>query len=71
MTVLPLVSSRPGMTSWVCGTCTNPNLLFTAQAKILSPDGGEVGDLTLLQSLPRDQTETGTSGPVMIDVSLK
>ena len=69
MTVLPLVTSRPGMTTWVCGTCANPNVVFTAQAKILSPDGGAVGDLSLLQSLPRDQTTAGTSGPVMIDVS--
>ena len=69
LTVFPLARSAPGMTSWVCGSCANPNVLFSAEARILSPDGGEVGTLRLLQSLPRDQGTAGSAGPVMIDVS--
>ena len=68
MAAVPLVTSRPGMTTWVCGTCANPNVVLKAKARILSPDGGEVGNLALLQSLPRDE-QSGVSGPVMIDVS--
>ena len=68
MTVLPLVTSAPGMTSWVCRSCANPNVLFSAEAQILAPDGGEVGRLRLDQSLPRDE-RAGSAGPVMIDVS--
>ena len=67
--VLPLVTSRPGMLSWVCRSCANANVVSTAQARILSPDGGEVGLLRLLQSIPRDQNEGSLAGPVMIDVS--
>ena len=70
LTVFPLARSAPGMTSWVCGSCANPNVLFSAEARILSPDGGEVGTLRLLQSLPRDQGTADSAGPVMIDVSL-
>jgi len=66
VTLLPLVRSAPGMTSWVCRSCANPNILFSAEARVLAPDGGEVGRLRLLQSLPRDES-AGTAGPVMID----
>ena len=68
LTVLPLVTSAPGMTSWVCRSCANPNVLFSAEAQILAPDGGEVGRLRLDQSLPREEG-AGSAGPVMIDVS--
>ena len=68
LSLLPLVRSAPGMTSWVCRSCANPNILFSAEARVLAPDGGEVGRLRLLQSLPRDES-AGTAGPVMIDVS--
>merc|ERR1711936_365403 len=61
-----LVTSAPGMTSWVCRSCANPNVLFSAEAQILAPDGGEVGRLRLDQSLPRDE-RAGSAGPVMID----
>ena len=71
MLLLPLLTrtrAAPGMTSWVCRSCANPNVLFSAEARVLAPGGGEVGRLRLVQSLPRDE-RAGSPGPVMIDVS--
>merc|ERR1712013_179660 len=50
----------PGMIAWVCKSCPNPNMLYTADAEMTSPSGKPVGKLRLRQSVPRDQTSTET-----------
>ena len=43
-------------------------MIFTAEAEMRSADGAVIGQLRLLQSIPRDGSDA-TTGPVMIDVS--
>merc|ERR1719220_1488682 len=50
----------PGMIAWVCKSCPNPNMLYTADAEMTSPSGKPVGNLRLQQSVPRDQASTET-----------
>ena len=88
--MLPLALGAPGMLEWICASCSNPNMVFTAQvsvswspshhtpmvivivmcqAEVRTGDGELVGQLRLLQSVPREDAGQA-SGPVMIDVSL-
>merc|ERR1711970_718308 len=48
----------PGMIAWVCKSCANPNMLYTADAEMTSPSGKAVGKLSLQQSVPRDESST-------------
>merc|ERR1712002_1147100 len=48
----------PGMIAWVCKSCPNPNMLYTADAEMTSPSGSPVGKLRLQQSIPRDESST-------------
>merc|ERR1712212_1430992 len=48
----------PGMMTWVCKSCPNPNMLYTADAEMTSPSGKPVGKLRLQQSVPRDPAST-------------
>ena len=55
------------MLTWICKTCRNPTMIYSAEAEISAGDGATVGQLRLEQHVTRD--ESGVAGPVMIDVS--
>ena len=69
VTLLPAALGRPGMLTWVCKSCANANMVFNAEAEMRTGDGSVIGQLRLLQSIPRDQADNTVKGPVMIDVS--
>ena len=71
LTLLPAALGRPGMLTWVCKSCANANMVFNAEAEMRTGDGSVIGQLRLLQSIPRDQADNTVKGPVMIDVGLK
>merc|ERR1712215_102903 len=56
----------PGMTTWVCKSCPNPNMLYTADVTMVSASSSPVGQLKLQQSVPRDR-QSGEVFPVMVD----
>ena len=70
MTLLPVALGRPGMLTWVCKSCANANMVYNAEAEMRAGDGSVIGQLRLLQSIPRDQADNTVKGPVMVDVSL-
>ena len=70
MTLLPAALGRPGMLTWVCKSCANANMVYNAEAEMRAGDGSIIGQLRLLQSIPRDQADNTVKGPVMVDVSL-
>ena len=70
MALLPVALGRPGMFTWICKSCANANMVYNAEAEMRAGDGSLIGQLRLLQSIPRDQADTTVKGPVMVDVSL-
>merc|ERR1712012_60692 len=66
LALFPLSLGKPGMLTWICKTCRNPTMIYTAEAQINAGDGAPVGQLRLVQHVTRDD-ETGVAGPVMID----
>ena len=70
MTLLPVALGRPGMLTWVCKSCANANMVYNAEAEMRAGDGSLIGQLRLLQSIPRDQADNTVKGPVMVDVRL-
>merc|ERR1711910_6719 len=58
----------PGMTTWVCKSCPNPNMLYTAEVEMYSASGAPVGKLELQQSVPRDSQSTQVF-PVMVETA--
>ena len=70
MALLPAALGRPGMLTWVCKSCANANMVYNAEAEMRAGDGSIIGQLRLLQSIPRDQADNTVKGPVMVDVSL-
>merc|ERR1711983_194322 len=65
LALVPLSLGKPGMLTWVCKTCRNPTMIYSAEAEISAGDGATVGQLRLEQHVTRD--ESGVAGPVMID----
>jgi len=66
LALIPLSLGKPGMLTWICKTCRNPTMIYTAEAQINAGDGAPVGQLRLVQHVTRDD-ESGVAGPVMID----
>merc|ERR1712126_18015 len=66
LALVPLSLGKPGMLTWICKTCRNPTMIYTAEAQINAGDGTPVGQLRLVQHVTRDD-ESGVAGPVMID----
>merc|ERR1711893_106310 len=66
LALVPLSLGKPGMLTWICKTCRNPTMIYTAEAQIKAGDGATVGQLSLVQHVARDD-ETDVAGPVMID----
>merc|ERR1712126_305603 len=66
LALVPLSLGKPGMLTWICKTCQNPTMIYTAEAQINAGDGAPVGQLRLVQHVARDD-ESGVAGPVMID----
>merc|ERR1712126_376103 len=66
LALVPLSLGKPGMLTWICKTCRNPTMIYTAEAQINAGDGAPVGQLRLVQHVTRDD-ESGVAGPVMID----
>merc|ERR1711963_9873 len=65
LALVPLSLGKPGMLTWICKTCRNPTMIYSAEADITAGDGATVGQLRLEQHVTRD--ESGVAGPVMID----
>jgi len=65
LALVPLSLGKPGMLTWICKTCRNPTMIYSAEAEISAGDGATVGQLRLEQHVTRD--ESGVAGPVMID----
>merc|ERR1711862_1086772 len=63
--LVPLSLGKPGMLTWICKTCRNPTMIYSAEVEITAGDGATVGQLRLEQHVTRD--ESGVAGPVMID----
>merc|ERR1711902_227871 len=66
LALVPLSLGKPGMLTWICKTCRNPTMIYTAETQIKAGDGSTVGQLSLVQHVARDD-ETGVVGRVMID----
>merc|ERR1712078_601768 len=67
MALPPAALGRPGMLTWVCKSCANANMVYNAEAEMRAGDGSLIGQLRLLQSIPRDQADNTVKGPVMVD----
>merc|ERR1712111_172975 len=65
LALVPLSLGKPGMLTWICKTCRNPTMIYSAEAEISAGDGATVGQLRLEQHVTRE--ESGVAGPVMID----
>merc|ERR1712128_222551 len=58
----------PGMLAWICKSCPNPNMLYTADAVMTTSSGKPVGQLRLQQSMSRDEDSTEVF-PLKVDTS--
>merc|ERR1712054_86480 len=68
MTHQTFAAPKPGMLTWVCKSCPNPNMLYKAEAEMLSSSGSPVGQLKLQQSVPRDESSTEVF-PLQVDTA--
>merc|ERR1711868_170468 len=52
LALVPLSLGKPGMLTWICKTCRNPTMIYTAEAQINTGETCIIEDLQLPSSNP-------------------